>query len=257
MFSTFLEALRKAGIQVGPAEQLVLLDALQQDAIPPSPEAFYYLARATFVKDESLIDRFDKVFAQVFRGMLDSGGADPLALPEAWLRALAEHHFSAEERARIEALGSLDAIMAALRQRLAEQHARHEGGNKWIGTGGTSPFGNAGYNPEGVRIGGQPRHGRAVKVWERRDFADFGSDREIGTRNIKLALRRLRRFARQGARSELDLDATINGTAREGYLDIHLRPERHNAIKVLLFLDVGGSMDAHVRMVEQLFSAAV
>jgi uncharacterized protein with von Willebrand factor type A (vWA) domain len=197
-----------------------------------------------FVKDEALLDRFDQVFAKVFKGMFGESGRE---LPEDWLKAVAQGFLTAEEMEQIKSLGSWGEIMEALRERLAEQRERHEGGNKWIGTGGTSPFGNSGYNPEGVRIGGESTHGRAIKVWERR---------ELGTRNIKIALRRLRRFAREGAADEFDLDATIDGTARQGWLDIRMRPERHNAVKLLLFLDVGGSMDPHVRLCEELFSAA-
>ncbi len=224
--------------------------------IEQTPEAFYYLSRATYVKDEGLIDRFDQVFQRVFKGVLTDYGQQPVDVPEDWLKAIAEKFLTPEEMEQIKSLGSWDEIMDTLKQRLEEQHARHQGGNKWIGTGGTSPFGNSGYNPEGVRIGGESRHKRAIKVWERREFKNFDTTRELGTRNIKIALRRLRRFAREGAAQELDLDATITGTAKTGFLDLHLRPERHNAVKVLLLLDVGGSMDPHVRMVEDLFSAA-
>lgn len=255
MFLSFLDELRRAGIPAGPKEHLVLLDALDRGVIAPSPEEFYYLARATYVKDEGLVDRFDRVFAHVFRGVL--GAEEAVAeIPEDWLKAVAEKFLTPEEMARIEALGSWDEIMATLRKRLEEQQGRHQGGNKWIGTGGTSPFGNGGYNPEGVRIGGESRHRRAIKVWEKREFRNLDNAQELGTRNIKVALRRLRRFARDGAADELDLDATIDGTARKGYLDVAFRPERRNAVKLLLFLDVGGSMDPHVRICEELFSAA-
>jgi uncharacterized protein len=255
MFLGFLDKLRAAGIPAGLKEHLVLLEALDRDVIEWTPEAFYYLARATYVKDEGLIDRFDRVFAQVFRGVLsdDTGGS---AIPEEWLRAIAERYLSPEDMARIEALGSWDAIMAALKERLETQRERHQGGSKWIGTGGTSPFGNGGYNPEGVRIGGEGRHGRALKVWEARDFRNLDNSRELGTRNIRGALRRLRRFAREGAADELDIDATVDGTARQGWLDVRMRPERHNAVKLLLFLDIGGSMDPFVTLCEELFSAA-
>jgi uncharacterized protein with von Willebrand factor type A (vWA) domain len=256
MFLAFLDALRAAGIPAGLKEHLVLLEALDREVIGRDPEQFYYLARATFVKDEALIDRFDRVFAQVFKGVLGAPADEAADLPEEWLRKIAELHLTPEQMAEIESLGSWDEIMATLRKRLAEQEGRHPGGSKWIGTGGTSPFGNAGYNPEGVRIGGESRHRRAVKVWERREFANFDATREIGTRNIKVALRRLRRFAREGAADELDLDATVDQTARKGWLDVAMRPERHNAVKLLLFLDVGGSMDPHVRLCEELFSAA-
>ena len=256
MFFNFLDELRAAGIQASLKEHLVLLEALDRQVIESTPEAFYYLARTTFVKDEGLLDRFDQVFSKVFKGLLTDYGQEVVELPEEWLKAIAEKLLSKEEMEAIEKLGSWDEIMEKLKERLEEQHERHEGGNKWIGTGGTSPFGNGGYNPEGVRIGGQSKHKRAIKVWEKRDFKNLDNTRELGTRNIKVALRRLRRFAREGAADELDMDATIRGTARQGFLDIHMRPERHNAVKVLLFLDVGGSMDPHIRLIEELFSAA-
>jgi hypothetical protein len=256
MFFNFLDELRAAGIPASLKEHLVLLEAIDRDVIERTPEAFYYLSRATFVKDEGLLDRFDQVFAKVFKGILSDYGQQPVDIPEDWLKAIAEKFLTPEEMAAVKALGSWDEIMETLKQRLAEQQGRHQGGNKWIGTGGTSPFGNGGYNPEGVRIGGESQHKRAIKVWEQREFRNLDSTRELGTRNIKVALRRLRRFAREGAAEELDLDATITGTARQGFLDIHMRPERHNAVKVLLFLDVGGSMDPHIKLVEELFSAA-
>ncbi|MDE2596848.1 MAG: VWA domain-containing protein [Sphingomonadales bacterium] len=256
MFFNFVDELRAAGIQASFKEHLVLLEALEKDVIESTPEAFYYLARTTFVKDEGLLDRFDQVFAKVFKGIMTDYGQQPVEIPEDWLKAMAERYFSEEEMEKIKALGSWDEIMDTLKKRLEEQEKRHQGGNKWIGTNGTSPFGHSGYNPEGVRIGGQSKHGRAIKVWEQREFKNLDNTRELGTRNIKIALRRLRRFAREGAAEELDLDETIRGTARQGFLDIHMRPERHNAVKVLLFLDVGGSMDPHIRLVEELFSAA-
>ncbi len=257
MFLTFLDALRAAGIPASIKEHLVLLDALKKDVIERTPEAFYYLARTTYVKDEGLIDRFDRVFQQHFRGLFnDSEDGPNYTIPEEWLRAVAERYLSPEEMKKIQSLGSWDEIMETLRKRLEEQQGQHHGGNKWIGTGGTSPFGNSGYNPEGVRIGGQSRHKRAIKVWEKREFENLDSTRELGTRTIKVALRRLRRFAREGAAEELDLDATISGTARRGFLDVKMRPERRNAVKLLLFLDVGGSMDPYVTMTEELFSAA-
>ena len=255
MFISFLDELRRAGIPASPKEHLVLLEALDREVIAPSPEEFYYLSRAIYVKDESLIDRFDQVFAHVFRGLV-TPGEETAEIPEEWLKAVAEKFLSAEEMAKIKSLGDWDEIMATLKKRLEEQQGRHQGGNKWIGTGGTSPFGNGGYNPEGVRIGGESRHKRAIKVWEKREFRNLDSSIELGTRNIKVALRRLRRFARDGAADELDLDATIDGTARKGYLDISFRAERRNAVKLLLFLDVGGSMDPHIRVCEELFSAA-
>jgi uncharacterized protein len=256
MFLSFLDELRAAGIAASLKEHLLLLEALDRGVIEQTPEAFYYLARATFVKDEGLLDRFDQVFGKVFRGIETNYGVAPADIPEEWLRAVAERYLSPEEMAAIQSLGSWDAIMETLRQRLEEQHARHRGGRKWIGTGGTSPFGNGGYNPEGVRIAGEGKHGRAIKVWEGREFRNLDSSRELGTRNIKVALRRLRRFAREGAADELDIDATIDGTARQGWLDVRMRPERHNAVKLLLFLDIGGSMDPHIKLCEELFSAA-
>ena len=255
MFISFLDELRRAGIPASPKEHLVLLEALDRQVIAPTPEEFYYLSRAIYVKDESLIDRFDRVFAHVFRG-LAAPGEQTAEVPEDWLRAVAEKFLSAEEMETIKALGDWNEIMETLKKRLEEQKGRHRGGNKWIGTGGTSPFGNSGYNPEGVRIGGQSIHKRAIKVWEKREFRNRDASVELGTRNIKVALRKLRRFARAGAADELDLDATIAGTARKGYLDIAMRPERRNAVKLLLFLDVGGSMDPHVKVCEELFSAA-
>jgi len=255
MFISFLDELRRAGIPASPKEHLVLLEALDREVIARTPEEFYYLSRAIYVKDESLIDRFDQVFAHVFRGLV--GASEETAeIPEAWLKAVAEKFLTPEEMAQIQSLGDWDEIMETLKQRLEEQKGRHQGGNKWIGTGGTSPFGNGGYNPEGVRIGGESKHKRAIKVWEKREFRNLDSSVELGTRNIKVALRRLRRFAREGAADELDIDATIDGTARKGYLDINMRAERRNAVKLLLFLDVGGSMGPHVKVCEELFSAA-
>jgi len=256
MFLNFLDELRAAGIPASLKEHLTLLEALDADVIEQTPEAFYYLARATYVKDEGLLDRFDQVFQKVFKGIFSDYGQDAVDIPEDWLKAVAEKFLSAEEMEKIKSLGDWDEIMETLKKRLEEQKGRHQGGNKWIGTGGTSPFGNGGYNPEGVRIGGESRHKRAIKVWEKREFANLDNSRELGTRNIKMALRRLRRFAREGAADELDLDATIEGTARQGWLDIRMRPERHNAVKLLLFLDVGGSMDPHIKLCEELFSAA-
>ncbi|MEH3120592.1 MAG: VWA domain-containing protein [Sphingomonas phyllosphaerae] len=256
MFLAFLDQLRAAGIPAGMKEHLLLLEALQAEVIERSPEEFYHLSRAIYVKDEGLYDRFDRVFAQVFNGLETSFADAGAAIPDEWLKAIAERYLSPEEMAKIAALGSWDEIMDTLRQRLEEQHARHQGGSKWIGTGGTSPFGNGGYNPAGVRIGGESRHRRAIKVWEQREFCDLDNSRELGTRNIKVALRRLRRFAREGAADELDIDATIAGTARRGWLDVAMRPERRNVVKLLLFLDVGGSMDPYIRLCEDLFSAA-
>jgi len=258
MLLPFFTALRDAKVPVSMKEWLHLMEAMDKGVAAGKVEDFYHLSRAVLVKDEKHYDRFDLVFGKVFKGIETVGAGEDLTteIPEDWLRLLNEKYLSEEEKAQIEALGGFDKLMETLKQRLEEQHGRHQGGNKWIGTGGTSPFGNGGYNPEGVRIGGQGKHGRAVKVWEKREYRNLDDQVELGTRNIKVALRRLRRFARQGAPDELDMDATIDGTARQGWLDIHMRPERRNTIKVLLFLDIGGSMDAHVKMCEELFSAA-
>jgi uncharacterized protein with von Willebrand factor type A (vWA) domain len=257
MFQRFFTELRAAKVPVSLKEYLVLVECLEKDVIPPLVEDFYFLARATLVKDERHIDRFDKVFGSVFKGVEWTADAVDAMIPEEWLRALTEKYLSEDEKKQIEALGGWDKLMETLAERLKEQKERHEGGNKWIGSGGTSPFGNNGYNPEGVRIGqDQGRHGKAVKVWDKREYKNLDDQVELGTRNIKVALRRLRKFARQGAPDELDLDGTIRKSAREGYLDIVMRPERRNTIKVLLFFDVGGSMDPHIRMCEELFSAA-
>jgi uncharacterized protein len=256
VFFSFMEELRSAGISASLKEHLALLEALNADVISQSPEEFYYLARTTLVKDEALLDRFDQVFNKIFKGIFSDYGQNPVDIPTDWLKAIAEKYLSPEEMAKIEAMGSWDELMETLKQRLEEQEKRHEGGNKWIGTGGTSPYGNGGYNPEGVRIGGESKHKRAVKVWEKREFQNLDHTRELGTRNIKIAMRRLRKFAREGAAEELDIDATINGTARQGWLDIQMRPERRNAIKLLLLLDVGGSMDPFIKLCEELFSAA-
>jgi len=264
VFTRFVLALRDAGVPASITEYLALLGAMKLGVADHSVEDFYFLSRATLVKDERHLDRFDQVFGQVFRGLESATAADapgaPAArnLPEEWLRKMAEKHLTPEEQAEIKALGGFDALMDALRERLREQQGRHQGGSKWIGTAGTSPFGAYGYNPEGVRIGQDgSRYRRAVKVWDQREFRDLDDGVELGTRNIKLALRRLRRFARQGAATELDMPGTIRATAHNaGSLDLKMVPERHNAVKVLLFLDVGGSMDDHIRASEELFSAA-
>jgi len=260
MFIQLFEELREARVPVTLREYLDLLEAMDKGLAEYSVDDFYYLARSVLVKDERNLDRFDRVFGHVFRGLektseIEGEGAE---IPEEWLRRLAELTLSEEEKKQIEALGGWEKLMETLRERLREQQGRHQGGNKWIGTAGTSPFGAYGYNPEGVRIGqDQNRNFSAVKVWDRRDFKDIDGSQEIGTRNIKVALRRLRRFAREGAATELDLDDTIRSTARQGgWLEIKMVPERHNAVKVLLMLDVGGSMDWHVRTCEELFSAA-
>ncbi len=257
MFPSFVEQLRSAGLPISLTEYLGLIGAMQSRVAEYSVEDFYFLARAVLVKDERHLDRFDRVFAQVFRG-LEAPALDPAkAIPEEWLRKIAEKTLSPDEMAAIEALGGFEKLMETLRERLAEQKERHQGGNKWIGTGGTSPFGAYGYNPEGVRIGQkESRQRRAVKVWDKREFRDLDGDVELGTRNMKVALRKLRRFARTGAAVELDMQGTIHATATNGgSLDLRLVPERHNAVKLLLLLDVGGSMDDHVRESEQLFSA--
>jgi uncharacterized protein len=257
MFFSFVDELRAAGIPASMKEHLTLLEALDADIIAASPEEFYWLARATFVKDEGLLDRFDQVFGKVFRGLEASYGTDAAQVPEEWLRKIAELYLTPEQMKEIEALGSWEEIMETLKKRLEEQKGRHQGGSKWIGTAGTSPFGAYGYNPEGVRIGQEGSRNRsAIKVWDKREFRNLDNKVELGTRNIKVALRRLRRFAREGAAEELDLDETIDGTARKGWLDIRMRPERHNAVKLLLFLDAGGSMEPHVKVCEELFSAA-
>ncbi|MGE3229696.1 MAG: VWA domain-containing protein [Hyphomicrobium sp.] len=257
MFTTFFRELRDAKVPVTLKEYLTLLEGLDANVAGRRVEDFYYLSRAALVKDERYLDRFDQVFGHVFRGLDLMGEAATAEIPEDWLRAVSALYLTEDEKTQIEALGGWEKIMETLRERLAEQTDRHQGGNKWIGTGGTSPFGAYGYNPAGVRIGQkESRHRRAIKVWDKREFRDLASDVELGVRNIKMALRRLRRFAREGAAEELDLDQTVRGTARKGYLDLAMRPARRNAVKVLMFFDVGGSMDWHVRTAEELFSAA-
>jgi len=252
----FFYRLRAARVPVSLKEFLTLLEALEKGVIGPSVDDFYYLARAALVKDEAHYDRFDRAFGEYFSG-IEQIEPEQLTIPEEWLRKLKELRLSPEEMAAIQAMGGLDKLLETLKKRLEEQKERHQGGNKWVGTAGTSPFGAYGYNPEGIRIGQhESRHRRAVKVWDQREFRNLDSNVELGTRNIKLALRRLRRFAREGAASELDLDGTIRETAKNaGWLDLQMRPERHNAVKVLLLLDVGGSMDDHVQLCEELFSA--
>ncbi len=258
MLIGFFLHLREAGLPVSIREFLDLLAALRERVAFASLEDFYFLSRACLVKEEKYFDRFDRAFGAYFEGleMLDEVLA--AAIPEDWLRKQFEENLTDEEKARIEAMGGLDKLMEEFRKRLEEQRERHEGGNRWIGTGGTSPFGAYGYNPEGIRLGQEGGRNRsAVKVWDRRQYQNLDDSVELGTRNIKVALRRLRRFARTGAQEELDLDDTISSTARNaGLLDIRMVPERHNAVKVLLFLDIGGSMDPHVRVCEELFSAA-
>ncbi len=258
MFADFFLELRRARVPVSMKEYLMLLDGVRQGVAGYSVDDFYYLARAALVKDERNLDKFDQVFGHVFKGLeylKDLFGDEEI--PEEWLRAMAERVFTEEEMAEIEAMGGWEKLMEELQKRLAEQTKRHEGGSKWIGTGGTSPFGAYGYNPEGIRIGQKEgRQGRAVKVWDKREYKNLDDSVELGTRNIKIALRRLRRFAREGALTELDMPDTIRSTAHKGYLDIKLVAERHNTVKVLLFFDVGGSMSPFVRTCEELFSAA-
>ncbi|MEM9349342.1 MAG: VWA domain-containing protein, partial [Pseudomonadota bacterium] len=260
MFLPFFDNLRTASVPVSLREFLSFLEGMKRGLATYDVEAFYYLARTTMVKDERHIDRFDRAFAATFEGLESISVEEVLEaveIPADWLAKMAEKHLSDEEKAEIEALGGFDKLMETLKERLKEQEGRHQGGNKWIGTAGTSPFGAYGYNPEGVRIGQkESRHRRAVKVWDKREFRNLDDGVELGTRNIKVALKRLRRWARDGAAEELDLDGTIRKTAEHGYLDVQTRPERRNAVKVLLFLDVGGSMDPHIKVVEELFSAA-
>src|ERR1700756_4169224 len=246
MFVTFFHELKAAGLPVTLREYLTLMEAMERDLASRRVEDFYYLSRATLVKDERNLDKFDRVFGHVFKGL--EQGADLAAeIPPEWLKKLAEKYLTEEEKKQIEAMAGLDKLLETLRQRLAEQKGRHQGGSKWIGTAGTSPFGAYGYNPEGVRIGqDKNRNFRAVKVWDRREFKNLDDSVEIGTRNIKVALRQLRQFAREGAATELDLDDTIRSTAKNaGWLDLKLVPERHNAVKILLFLDIVGAVGRH------------
>jgi len=260
MFLPFFDELRRHKVPVSMREFLAFLDGMAAGLATYDVDAFYYLARVSMVKDERNIDKFDQAFAASFKGLENISLDDVLEavdIPKDWLEKMAEKHLSAEEKAEIEAAGGFDKLMETLRKRLEEQKGRHQGGNKWVGTAGTSPFGAYGYNPEGVRVGQDgSRHQRAVKVWDKREFKNLDDTVELGTRNIKVALKRLRRWARDGAADELDLGGTIRATAEHGYLDVKTRPERRNAVKVLLFLDVGGSMDPHIKTVEELFSAA-
>jgi len=254
MLIDFFLHLKSCRLPVSTKEFLVLLDALRQGVIGHSIDDFYFLARSALIKDEANFDRYDRAFAAYFRGIESLPGMEAM-IPEDWLRQTMKRHLTPEQQAQLEKLG-WEQLMDTFRQRLAEQKGRHAGGSKWIGTGGSSPFGHGGTHPEGIRIGGRSENRSAVKVWEKREFQNLDDTLELGTRNIKVALRRLRRFAREGAAEELDLDGTIAGTARNaGWLDLKLRPERHNAVKVLLFLDVGGSMDDHIRICEEMFSA--
>ncbi|MGY6694984.1 MAG: vWA domain-containing protein [Roseinatronobacter sp.] len=260
MFLPFFQSLRDHAVPVTLREFLGFLEAVNAGIVTYDVEGFYFLARAAMVKDERHLDRFDLAFSESFKG-LDSITLDQVLeavdLPQEWLEKMAEKYLTEKERSEIEALGGFENLMKTLQQRLREQQDRHQGGNKWIGTAGTSPFGAYGYNPEGVRIGQDTsRHRRAVKVWDKREFRNLDDKVELGTRNIKVALKQLRKWARDGATEELDLDGTIRATAEQGWLDVRTRPERRNAVKVLLFLDIGGSMDDHVSALEELFSAA-
>ncbi len=257
MFIDFFHELRKGKVPVSLKEYLMLLEGMDKKVISNNVEDFYFLSRAALVKDERNLDKFDRIFGEVFKGLEVLGDGDVAQIPDEWLQALTEKFLTEEEKQMIESLGGWEKIMEELKKRLEEQEKRHEGGNKMIGTAGTSPFGAYGYNPEGVRIGQKEgRHGKAVKVWDKREYKNLDDQVELGTRNIKVALRRLRKFAREGAPTELDLPDTIRSTAHQGYLDIKMVPERRNKIKVLLFFDIGGSMDAHIRTCEELFSAA-
>ena len=257
MFVNFFHELKRHAVPVSLREYLSLLEALDAEVIKHEVEDFYYLSRAALVKDERNLDKFDRVFGEVFKGLESLGEGEIAEIPEDWLKTLTEKFLTEEEKAEIEALGGWEKIMEELKKRLEEQDERHEGGSKWIGTGGTSPFGADGYNPEGVRIGqDKNKNFKAVKVWDKRDYKNLDDSVELGTRNIKVALRRLRKFARDGEADVLDLDDTIKSTANAGYLDIKLIAERRNKVKVLVFFDIGGSMDSHIRLCEELFSAA-
>ncbi|MEQ9638557.1 MAG: VWA domain-containing protein [Alphaproteobacteria bacterium] len=258
MFINFFYELKKAKVPVSLKEYLTLLEAMQHNVPEYSVEGFYYLSRSCLVKDERNLDKFDRVFGTVFKGLEPPEDGLTAEIPEEWLRKVTEKFLTDEEKAQIEALGGWEKLMEELKKRLEEQQKRHQGGNKWIGTAGTSPFGAHGYNPEGVRIGQEKsRNRKAVKVWDKREYRNLDDSIVLGTRNIKVALRRLRKFAREGAPDELDLDGTIKSTAKNGgYIDIQMRAERRNTVKVLLLLDVGGSMDDHIRTCEELFSAA-
>jgi uncharacterized protein with von Willebrand factor type A (vWA) domain len=257
MFVHFFHELKNANIPVSLREYLMLLEALDRNVIENKVEDFYFLSRASLVKDERNLDKFDQVFGHVFKGLDLTLEDHAHQLPEEWLKALTEKFLTEEEKAEIEKLGGWEKIMETLKKRLEEQEKRHEGGNKMIGTAGTSPFGANGYNPEGVRIGQKEgRHGKAVKVWDKREYKNLDDQVELGTRNIKVALRRLRKFAREGAQTELDLDDTVKSTANHGYLDIKMVAERRNKVKLLVLFDIGGSMDSHIKLCEELFSAA-
>lgn len=257
MLIGFFQSLRNAGVPVTVRELLDLYEALKTNLVFADMDAFYVLSRMIMVKDEKYFDRFDQAFGAYFKELQTLNDVIEALIPDDWLRKEFEKQLSDEEKAKIQSLGGLEKLIEAFKERLKEQKERHAGGNKWIGTGGTSPFGHGGYNPEGIRVGGTGKNGRAIKVWERRDFKNLDDNIELGTRNIKIALRRLRKFARSGAHDELDINDTIRSTANNaGLLDIKMVPERHNSIKVLLFFDVGGSMDPYIKLCEELFSAA-
>ncbi len=257
MFLNFFHDLRQAKVPVTLKEYLALMEGLDKQVIEMKVDEFYYLSRTALVKDERNLDKFDRVFAHAFKGLETLDPTELAQIPEDWLKALTEKFLTEEEKKQIESLGGWEKLMEELKKRLEEQKKRHEGGNKAIGTGGTSPFGAYGYNPEGIRMGqDKSRHGKAVKVWDKREYKNLDDSVELGTRNIKIALRRLRKWAREGALTELDLPETIRTTAHQGYLDLVMRAERHNKVKVLIFFDIGGSMDAHIKLCEELFSAA-
>ncbi len=257
MLVGFLVALRNHGVPATLRELLDLHAAMEKHLVFADIENFYYLSRTIAVKDEANYDKFDRAFASFFKDVESLDDVIEALIPNDWLRKEFEKQLTEEEKAKIQSLGGLEKLIEEFKKRLEEQQKRHAGGNKWVGTGGTSPFGHGGYNPEGIRVGGEGKNKRAVKVWEKRQYQNLDDTRELGTRNIKVALKRLRKFARTGAEDELDLDDTISSTAKNaGLLDIKLVAERHNAVKVLIFFDVGGSMDPHVKMLEELFSAA-
>ncbi|ROS00326.1 hypothetical protein EDC56_2972 [Sinobacterium caligoides] len=257
MLINFFYTLKQAGVPVTLRELLDLLEALKRHVVFADVDEFYFLSRVILCKDEKYFDRFDRAFSVYFKDLQSIDDLIEALIPDDWMRQEFEKFLSDEEKAKVESLGGLEELMKQFKERLEEQNERHEGGNKWVGTGGTSPFGHGGYNPEGIRVGGPGKHGKAVKVWEKRQFKDLDDSVELGTRNIKVALRRLRKFARTGAAEELDIDDTIRSTARNaGLLDIKMLQERHNAVKVLLFFDIGGSMDPHIQVCEELFSAA-
>lgn len=257
MLISFFQVLKSSGVPVSIKELLDLLSALKSKIAFADMEDFYYLSRTCLVKDEKYFDRYDRAFARYFKDLESVDDVIDALIPDDWLRHEFTKQLSEEEKAKIESLGGLEKLIEEFKKRLEEQKERHAGGSKWIGTGGTSPFGHSGYHPEGIRVGGESKNKRATKVWERRDFKNLDDSVELGTRNIKVAMRRLRKFARTGAEDELDLDDTIRSTAKNaGFLDLKMVPERHNAVKLLLFFDIGGSMDPHVKVCEEMFSAA-